>query len=396
MKKIPKVILVIETSRVYGRRLLRGIAKYSRIHGPWAFYREHPKPDFYMEPGFFGKSTDKERALSYLENWDADGIITREPKKVQQMIADGLPTIVTINLEEPIAGLPSIITDEVETGKMAAEHLFNHGYKHFAYCGFDNMFWSRIRGESFGKRVTEMGFETHFYKRPQSKIHSIKEEQAAIADWLKSLPQPVGLMACNDDCGQHVIEACKIAGVYVPDEVAIIGVDNDDIVCDLSDPPLSSIVLNIESAGYKAAALLDKLMAGEKTVSQTIVVQPTHVVTRQSTDIQVIDDPGVAKAVRFIRQHSKEIIQVDDVVNAVSISRRSLERQFHSVLGRSVLSEVRRARTDVIVQMLMETDQTVSQIALILGYPSASHIARYFQREKGISPLAYRKKYGEK
>jgi LacI family transcriptional regulator len=350
-----------------------------------------------MEPGFFSKPIREEKTSSYLKFWDANGIITREPKKLQELIARGLPTIVVIHLEEPIQGLPNIVTDNISVGKMAAEHLLERGFRHFAYCGFEEMFWSRDRGESFSKRIAEMGFETYLYKRPQSEVWSSKEEeQAIIANWLKSLPKPVGLMACNDDRGQYIIDACKIAGVDVPNEVAVIGVDNDDLICDLSDPPLSSIAINAKRGGYEAAELLDKLMAGKKVANQTIVVRPTHIVTRQSTDILAIEDREIALAMRFIRRHSKEMIQVDDVARAVSMSRRTLERRFRKAFGRSVHKELKRARTNQIVQMLVETNLPVSAITSILGYPSATHIARYFRKEKGFGLLAYRKKYGGK
>jgi LacI family transcriptional regulator len=375
---------------------MRGIAQYSHIHGPWAFHVERPGPGFYMEPGFYSKPTKKERALSYPKSWNVDGIITREPKKVQKIIATGLPTIIVIQLEEPIRGLPNIINDNISTGRMAAEHLLDRGFKHFAYCGFNEMFCSRDRYESFSKRVAEMGFETHLYERPQSKIRSFEDEQTIMANWLRSLPKPVGLMTFTDDRSQQVIDACKIVGVNVPDEVAVIGVDNDDLICDLSDPPLSSIAFNTERAGYEAAELLDKLMAGKKVVNQTIVVRPTHVVTRQSTNIIAIEDSVVAEAARFIRQHSRKMLQVNDVASAVMVSRCTLERRFRRALGKSVLKELKRVRTDQITQMLMETNLSVSQIASTLGYLSATHIARYFRQEKGISPLAYRKKYGRK
>jgi LacI family transcriptional regulator len=203
-------------------------------------------------------------------------------------------------------------------------------------------------------------------------------------------------MACNDDRARQVMEACKIAGLHVPEEVAIIGVDNDDLVCNLSHPPLSSIALNFERSGYEAAELLDKLMTGEKMADQRIVVRPTHIVTRQSTDILAIEDREVAKAVRFIRQHSKEPIQVSDVVDAVLVSRRSLYHQFRRVLGRSPNEEIRRTRVEQIVRMLVETNLPVSKIAFALGYSSVAHIARYFRQEKGMNLQSYRKLYGRK
>ncbi|MBA7667406.1 Xylose operon regulatory protein [subsurface metagenome] len=328
---------------------------------------------------------------------DADGIIMVEQEKPEEITAIGLPTIASPYIRERIQGVPNIIGDTVGMGKMAAEHLLNRGFRHFAYCGFEDMFGARSRGESFCKRIAEAGFESHLYKQPKSQVkRSWENEQNFMADWLKLLPKPVGLMTCTDDRSQDVIEACKIAGMHVPEQVAIIGVDNDELVCELSTPPLSSIALNTERSGYEAAELLDKLMAGKKMPNQNIIVQPTHIVTRQSTDIFAMEDQEVANAVRFIRQHAKEIIQVSDVVGATTVSRRALERRFRRILNRSVLNEIKRVRTDQVACMLVETNLSISQIALALGYAGVENIARYFRQEKGMSLLDYRKQYGHK
>jgi LacI family transcriptional regulator len=387
MPKIPKVILLIDTARSYGRGLLEGIAKYSNLHGPWIFYWKAP---FYRESG------GRELSLARLRGLNADGIIMREQKKTREVLALGLPTIIS-PYKNQFAGLPNIVTDDVTMGKMAAKHLLNRGFQNFAYCGFEDMFGVRSRGESFCSCVAKAGFKASVYKEPKSRVKRLwTNEQNVMAEWLKSLPKPVGLMACNDDRARHVTEACKIAGLHVPEEVAIIGVDNDELVCNLSSPPLSSIVLNFERAGYEAAELLDKLMAGKKRLSKSITVSPTHTITRQSTDILATEDSEVAGAIRYIRQNANRAIQVDDVVNVVTVSRRGLERRFRKVLNRSVLDEIKRVRIDLVAKMLVETNLSVSQIALKLGYSGAENIARYFRQEKGISPIVYREKYGRR
>jgi LacI family transcriptional regulator len=382
MPKIPKVILLIETSRAYGRGLLRGIAKYSRLHGPWVFY---------SEPGGL------EKALPKLKNWDADGVIMRDSRIGKELLKVGVPIIVSVHLKEHLSGAPYIDTNGVRIGRMAAEHLLDHGFRHFAYCGYGELHWSRARRESFSKRVAEAGFEAHIYKRPRSRSRQLWEnEQTLVVDWLKSLSKPVGLMACNDDRGRELTEACKMAGLQVPGEVAIVGVDNDVLVCELSDPPLSSVALNVEGGGYEAAEMLDKLMAGKKSAKKDIIVEPTHVVTRQSTDILAVEDHEVAEAMRFIRQHSKRIIQVSDVVDAVGLSRRVLQQRFRRTLGRSVYDEIKRCRVEQIALMLSGTDLSIAQVASAFGYAGIEKLSRYFQREKGMGPLAYRKQYGHK
>ncbi|UCC21755.1 MAG: DNA-binding transcriptional regulator [Planctomycetota bacterium] len=381
------MILLIDTARAYGRGLLRGIAKYSDLHGPWIFYWKAP---FYREPAGLRVT------LSRLKKLDADGIIMREQKETGKILAMGLPTIVS-PYSRRFSGLPNIVPDDGAIAKVAAEHLLNLGLRYFAYCGFEDMFAIRNRGEIFRKTIADAGLRTYVYKEPRSRARRQWEvEQNIMAEWLRSLPKPVGVMACNDDRGRQVIEACKIAGLHVPEEVAVIGVDYDDLVCSLSNPPLSSVALNFERAGYEAAELLGQLMAGKKPGNQTIVVPPTHIVARQSTDVLEVEDYHVARAVRFIRQHAKEPIQVEDVVSVAAVSRRGLERRFRRVLSRSVLDEIRRVHVEQVTRMLIETNLSIAQIALTLGYTGVAHIARYFRREKGMSALEYRKRFGGK
>lgn len=390
MPKIPRVILLIETSRAYGRGLLYGIDKYSRLHGPWVFYRE---PQFY-----FKKSGSKETSLAQFKAWNATGIIARVPdiKKTKELAGLGLPMIVSVHLDGLAAGMPNIITDDDAIGKLAAEHLIERGFKNFAFYGAYDTFYRRGREIAFSKAVERAGFTAHSYHTLKRKSLASEKELSPLAKWLKSLPTPIGIMTCTDDDSQRIAEECKIVGRHVPEEVAILGVDNDALVCGLSDPPLSSIALNTERAGYEAAELLAKMMAGEKSAACTIIVHPTHVVTRHSTDILAIDDRDVAEAVRFIRRHSRRSIQVSDVVQEVPLSRRVLEQRFRKVLGRSILDEIKRVRTEQICRLLVETNMSVSNIASALGYSGVDHIARYFREEMKMSPLAYRKQFGQK
>ena len=291
-------------------------------------------------------------------------------------------------MEPPNPQRNNIITDGLSIGKMAAEHLLERGFRHFGYCGFDNMYWSRQRGESFCARIAEAGFQTNIYKQPKSRANRLwYREEAVLAEWLRGLPKPVGIMACNDDRGQHITEACANAKLDVPYEVAIIGVDNDDQVCDMSNPPLSSVALDVEKAGFEASELLDRMMAGEKMPPQTVIVQPNRVVMRQSTNIVAVEDKLVSQALNFIHHNAKRLIQVEDVIKNLNVSRRNLHDKFMKTLGRSVYDEIKRVRIDLISQMLIETDLSVSDIALSLGYDNTNHIARYFKQKMGISPV---------
>jgi LacI family transcriptional regulator len=377
---VPRVILEIESSRASGRSLLRGVADYARHHGPWSFY---------WEPGGLEKTWPRLKSL------DAHGIILRDVDHLSEVIARGLPAVVVGHSRLEVRGLANVITDSATIGKVAAEHLLHVQLGHFAYCGFDDKPWSHLRGQSFSLRLREAGFATLFYRLPRFHVPiSWQSERLYMAEWLKSLPKPIGIMSCNDDRGQNVIEACKVAGLRVPDEVAIIGADNDELVCELADPPLSSVAINFERAGYQSARVLDQLMQGQPVDHKTIFASALHVVARQSTNLLLISDPHLAKALRFIHEHARAAVGVADVAAASGLSRRVLEKRFRSSLSRSILSEVRRVRTEQICRLLVETGQPISQIALALGFDNVEHIARYFRHEKKTTPLAYRKQYG--
>lgn len=378
----PKVILLIETSRVYGRALLRGITKYSRLHGPWVFY---------SEPGGL------EKVLPRLKGWGANGIIMRDSRKGEEVIKMGVPVIVSVHLKEQISGFPYIDTDGVKIGEMAAEHFLDRGLQCFGFCGYNELHWSRSRCQNFARKIAEAGFDTNIYNPKVTRGRlSLEKEQALMAEWLKSLPKPVGVMTSNDDRGRQLTEVCKIVGLRVPEEVAIIGVDNDDLVCELSDPPLSSVDLNVERGGYEAAELLDRLMKGEKMRNQSIIIPPTHIKTRQSTDILAIEDKDIINAVRFINENARRPIRVGEVADAAALSRRALQQRFRRSLNRTVHDEIRRARMKQVARMLAETNLSVSEIASTLGYFGVEKISRYFRREMGMTPVAYRKRHGLK
>lgn len=379
-RKVPRIILLIESSRGSGRALLRGIANYAHHHGPWSFY---------WEPGGL------EKAWPALKQIEADGIILRDVKKVDEALASGLPAIVVGHRQSEIPGLINVVTDSEVIGRMGAEHLLQCGFKHFAFCGYsdtplERTVWSEVRDESFGARIREAGFLPTDSYALSNTAEGWPRQRAALAGWLESLPKPVGLMACNDDCGQKVVEACKLADLRVPDQIGVIGADNDEVVCGLSDPPLSSVAINFERAGYDAARALDKLMRGAQVVPSRIIAEAPHVVTRRSTDFVAIDEPHLARALQFLRDRARGGVSVDEVARAAGLSRRALEKRFRGFLGRSILEEIRRVRTDHIARMLLETELPVAAIAGMLGFADAHHFARYFRSAKQMSPLRYR------
>lgn len=400
MKNKHKVLLLIDTSRGSGRKLLYGISRYSRLHGPWIFNR---KSVYFLDyqTKFREFQHLEEETLSQLHKWGADGLIAtniNNKNQFDRIIAMDIPSVI-LGGYEPNSSIPiwhRVRSDSDAIGTLAAEHLLGCGLRNFAYCGFNKLTWSEERGEGFAKRIKKAGFETSFYQPSLRKTSwkGLLYELNIIANWLKSQPRPLGLFACNDDRAQNVLEACKIVNLKVPEEIAVIGVDDDRLVCEVSEPELSSIQLNNERAGYEASELLSKLMKGKKLPHQEIIVEPTNIVIRKSTDQLATKDADVICAVRFIREHAMEVIQVNDVVEQVAMSRRSLERSFRRILNHSVFEEIKRVHVEQFSRMLLDTNMTISQIATCLGHPDSQNISRYFREAKGISPGSYRKKHG--
>ncbi len=375
----PRVMLLVESSRSSGRGLLHGIVNYVRLHHPWSFY---------WEPRGMGQPAP-------VSDWRPDGIILRDSERLDEMLAYRVPTVVVGHSKEQVPGVVNIITDSDRIGRMAAENLLACGLKHFAFCGFGNRPWSRARLEAFTEQLRKDNYAVlEFESDEKSGLNGWQEELTRLAAWLISLPKPVGIMGCNDDRAQQVIEACKLAGVRVPEQAAVIGADNDELVCDLADPPLSSVAINFERAGYEAAAVLARLMNGERLLQPRIDVHPTFVVERRSTSMTAVDDTQLATALQFIRSHSRRPLQVDDVVRAAGLSRRVLEKRFRRVLRRSVLEEIRRVRIAEISRLLVDTDASILFIALNTGFTGIEHIARYFRAAVGLSPSEYRRSYG--
>ena len=382
---IPRVALLVETARGYGRQLLRGIVRYARLHGPWSFY---------ITPGDF------EQAVPRMQQWGGTGIIARveTPKIAEAILNAGLPTIVLdlsedeLRSEHPLSQFSEVASDSHHAAQLAADHLLDRKFRHYAFVGVAGRVWSDRRETTFVASIRAAGFEPNVYRCPsRPRDRAWEREQTILADWLTQLPKPVGLMACNDDRGRQVLEACRTAEIRVPEDVAVIGVDNDELLCDLADPPLSSVALNAEQGGYRTAALLDKMMHSRLRKPCHLVVEPLYVVTRRSTDIIALDDPEVAAALRFIHLNTGRPIGVDDVVKHLQLSRRALEIRFRQTLGRTLHDEIQRTRLDRARSLLIETDLPIPKVAEAAGYNTASYLGQILHQQVGLTPAQYRR-----
>lgn len=380
MARPPHVALMVETSIAYGRHLLRGITRYLRSHQPWSvFFEQH---ELAASPP------------SWLKGWRGDGIIARSttPALAELLRRKKIP-VVNLNDIYTDLGLPLIESDHPAIGRLAADHLLERGFRHFAFCGFTGHAWSGKRLQGFQEVLAAAGSACAVYESPWGGPNAVpwEREQMQIGAWLQSLRRPVGVLACNDMRGQHVLDACKRVNLSVPEVAAVIGVDDDSLLCELCDPPLSSVVPNAERIGYEAAALLDRLMAGERPPQQEWCIEPVGVTARQSTDVLAIDDPQVAAAVRYIREHACQGATVPDVLNHVPLSRTVLERQFRKYLGRSPQAEIRAVQLKRVRVLLAETDLRLARIAELAGFEHPEYLSVVFKRETGQTPGQYRR-----
>lgn len=375
----PHVALVIETSLVYGRRIVRGITSYIRSHQPWSI--------------FLDQREDQSPAPAWLKTWRGDGVICRMTNlRLAEALARTNVPIVDLN-DYMALGLPGIWSDHAAIGRLAARHLLECGFRQFAFCGFSGQQWAIRRRDGFMQFIEESGNPCVVYESRWTQRHSRpwEQERQRLAVWLRSLPKPIGVMACNDMRGQQVLDACRAAEIVVPDEVAVIGVDNDELLCELCDPPLSSVVPNPERIGYEAAALLDGLMNGKIPDERERFVEPQGIVARQSTDVLAIDDPSIAAAVRFIRQAACNGITVPDVVERVGVSRSVLERGFHKYLGRTPQAEIRQVQVKRVKELLTQTELSLAEIADLAGYDHPEYMCVVFKRETGCTPGQFRR-----
>lgn len=381
----PRVALLIETSREYGRALLRGVMRYARLHGPWSFY---------LTPGDFSQAVP--------EMTHGSGIIARveTPEVAEAILATNLPAVILdpdpMVLEQVpgLTNLSVVSSDSEGAARMCAEHFLERGFQNFGFVGLWGRVWSQRRQDAFCSAIGDAGFQTQIYPLPRDEADfGWEREQSLLARWIEELPTPVGIMACNDDRGRSVLEACRLAGAHVPEEVAVIGVDNDELFCELSDPPLSSVTLNAEHGGYRTAHLLDQLMRNNTPQQQRLIVEPVEIVTRRSTDVKMMETREVGLALSFIHRNRSRNFTVDEIAQSVGVSRRNLEVKFRRSTGRTILAEVQRIRLNHAMRMLRETDLPIPLVADSSGYSSASYLTQVFRKEMGATPAKYRSRY---
>jgi len=385
--RMPRVLLIFPTSIMACRWMLRGILRYVHQHGPWELH--------------IIEDREGEQRLRQSKAWGGTGIIGYVHNKAHAdaVLASGVPAVIVDPLKEylvpghPLSRLSRVSCDSREVGRVGAKYFLERRYTNFAFVGeINDIHWSRDRASAFSACVAKHGFACQVYPSLTARERNdFGVEQQRLCAWLKALPKPVAVMAAWDVRGRQVLDACMKAGLAVPHEVALLSVDNDEILCETTNPPMSSIEMGAEEACYQAAQVLDGLMRGKgHTGKRLIPYGAVRVVTRRSTEAIRIGDPLVVKALEFIWLNIGAPMTVADVARHLSVSRRLLEMHARKALGRTVHDEILRVRLDRVQSLLRDTRMTISEIADTCGFAGPSHLGRRFQDAFELTPSAFR------
>jgi LacI family transcriptional regulator len=386
MKRITRVAILANVARRFDRRVIQGVVAFAREVGCWDLYVEE-------EPA---------ARLLKLDRWPGQGIIASfDEQEIGQAVGGLRIPVVGVGggmaWYQTASKIPYFATDNAAIGRRAAEHLLECGFSRLAFYGHRRsrlLEWSEERLQAFRGRAHEAGVPCEVYRGRLPTAHAWATLQQELSAWIGALQKPVGLMACTDLRARHVLEVCRTLGLRVPDDVAVIGVDNDEMLCELTTPPLTSIEQGSRRIGYEAAAMLQRLMAGKKVTSLRHTIGPEALVARQSTSIVACEDTDLGAALQFIRQHACDPVTVADVLRIVPVSRSTLERKFHSALGRTIHDEIQRVKLERAKQLLAQTRLLVKQVAKQSGFRYVQYMTTFFRHATGMSPAEYRRKEG--
>ena len=385
------VALIIESGRAFGRGLLQGIARYAHTQGNWSIVYHPWEWD--------------DQTPAWLMQFRCDGVIARiDSKALLHALRRLKVPVVDVRRKFRTPGIPMVGSEYRLIAQLAADHLRERGFRNFAYCGYAGVDYSIRRRDDFINYLSNHHHKAIIYEggSPHSAATWQRESAAMFHErelgaWLTKLPTPIGLMACNDVRGRQVLNACRIHHIKVPDEVAVIGVDNDEVLCDLADPPLSSVIPATDRIGYEAATLLNDMMRGIRPNLQEVCIEPLGVATRRSTDVLAVEDLRVAEALRFIRDHACEGITVEDVLNhlcnkdSLQVSRSTLEHRFNEIVKHSPKEEIMLVRLQRMKQLIVNTDWTLPEIATRVGIQHAEYLSTLFKRKFGRTPGEFRR-----
>jgi LacI family transcriptional regulator len=376
----PRVAVLVDTSTSWGRRIHLGIHNYDRKHGGWHLFVE---------------ARGLEERLRVPPGWECDGVIARvgSVEMAEELRALRIPVVNVSGIDLPGVEFPRVVNDLRASASSAATHFLERGFRHFAYFSLLGLGYIATHQQAFAETVTARGGDfASFATKPMAGAEpDWNLDLATLGKWLKSLPKPVAVLTWNPSSAREVIYAAQVAGLLVPEEVAVLSGSDDTLLCELLPVPVSGILVAAEQVGHQAARLLDRLMQGKPAPGHAELIAPVGIVTRQSTDTLAIRNPIVVKALNFIRRNPAQPMPVNLLARHAGVSRRVLERQFMELLGRAPATEVRRVRLEHAKNLLAETDLPIPEVAEAAGFSSPEYLAYALRKHYGIAPLNYRK-----
>ncbi|MBC8603735.1 DNA-binding transcriptional regulator [Parabacteroides acidifaciens] len=380
-----KILLLTDFSSGYGRSLLEGVVRYAREAGPWVFYRM---------PLYYRELHGDEGVVRWAEEWGADAIIA-QLTDVDLNVLNRLDIpIIVQNYKERCHGLSNLTGDYYGTGVMAAEFFIRKGYKAFAYYGFTDTVWMRERGEGFRDAVSEKGYPVYtFDDGRQLSDGQWNFDAERVSRWLLDLPKPIALFACDDYYALQITEVCKMYNIDIPGDIAVLGVDNDNLLCNISDPALSSIELDVENGGYEVGKLLHQFIEKKITAPADVIIKPVRIVSRGSTERFAVSDKYIGQVLAYIDENYCNPLSVDDLIRIIPYSRRVLEKKFKSETGMSVYQYIQQQRIEKFAALLITTDLPLTEAAAGAGFPDYKNVSRIFVKMKEMTPLQYRKRF---
>ena len=383
-----RVLLITDFTEQFAFRLLGGIMNYARLHyEPWAVCKMPPS---------YKRQIGMQGLLRWALKWKADVIISQfEPDDDVMLLRNHGLVVIAQDYITTFKEIPNITADYDRTGAMVAERLCGHGFKNFGFFGYGGgVCWSDGRLNGFRKRLSELvGGEENLYLYIRRDIHSLWDfDIEDLNGWLAMIPKPIGIFACDDNQAEILLEACRGFGLNVPLDVAIIGVDNDEVTCNMTIPAITSVNMDIEKAGFEVAEMASKMVADKSYKGHDVVIRPVAVIGRGSTGIMATKDPVVAEAMRYIYDNRAKKLLVSDVIKQVPVSRRLLEQRFKAATGASIYTVISNLRMDYMAQQLVSTNDTISEIAARMDEPDTKSISRRFRAIKGCTPTEYRKR----
>ena len=360
--------------------ILRGVCHFARTHNEWNLCFSENDP----------------RGLSrFIKQWKPEGIVAHmSSPEIKKILDRSGAKVVNVSSYMPDSGVPSVVVDNLQIGKLAAQHLLESGFRRAAFVGYPGVRFSDLRLEGFVREFQTLGQIPVSFPPPEfvGKDFKYTVENKELCKWLRNLVKPVGIFCCNDGLASCIADACRSLGIRIPDDVALLGADNSEIVCELSHPPLSSVRISRERIGYLAAEILYAAMKGHPAQKEPVLFAPDGIAKRLSTDILAIEDEDLVLAMKYIREHAHDSIGVEDILREVPISRRLLEKKFRTLLNKSPLDEIQRVHLERAKQLLTDTDQSLAQVAKSSGFNSGERLSVVFKQKVSMPPGEFRRR----